>query len=40
MSNLQQDDKGATARYRNGVLSVSLPKTATPRGRRISVELH
>ncbi len=32
--------RGAAARYRHGVLSVSLPKTATPRGRRIAVELH
>lgn len=34
------DDKGATARYRNGVLTVSLPKIAAQRGRRIAVELH
>jgi HSP20 family protein len=34
------DDKGTTARYRHGVLSVSLPKMATPRSRRIAVELH
>ena len=34
------DDKGATARYRHGVLSISLPKIDAPRGRRIAVELH
>jgi HSP20 family protein len=34
------DDTAATARYRHGVLTVSLPKTGAPRGRRIAVELH
>jgi HSP20 family protein len=34
------DDKAATARYRHGVLTVSLPKTDAPRGRRIAVEIH
>jgi HSP20 family protein len=34
------DDKAATARYRQGVLTVSLPKTGAPRGRRIAVEIH
>ena len=32
------DDKAATARYRRGVLSVSLPKLSAPRARRIAVE--
>jgi HSP20 family protein len=32
------DDKAGTARYRHGVLTVSLPKTAASRGRRIAVE--
>jgi HSP20 family protein len=32
------DDKAATARYRHGVLTVALPKTAASRGRRIAVE--
>ena len=34
------DDITARARYRNGVLTVSLPKLAEARGRRISVEMH
>lgn len=32
------DDGAAKARYRHGVLTVSLPKTNGPRGRRIAVE--
>jgi HSP20 family protein len=32
------DDITARARYRRGVLTVSLPKIAGPRGRRIAVE--
>ncbi|HET6628864.1 MAG TPA: Hsp20/alpha crystallin family protein [Woeseiaceae bacterium] len=32
------DDEGATARYRRGVLTVSLPKNAKRSGRRIAVE--
>jgi len=34
------DDTAARAQYRRGVLSVSLPKIAAPRGRRITVEAH
>jgi HSP20 family protein len=34
------DDITAKARYRHGVLTVSLPKIAGRRGRRISVEMH
>jgi HSP20 family protein len=34
------DDITAKARYRRGVLTVSLPKIAGTRGRRISVETH
>jgi HSP20 family protein len=34
------DDQAATARYRHGVLHVSLPKTAASPRRRITVELH
>ena len=34
------DDKNAKAHYRHGVLTVTLPKIAGPRGRRIAVELH
>jgi HSP20 family protein len=32
------DDASARARYRRGVLTVSLPKIDGPRGRRIAVE--
>lgn len=32
------DDAGAKARYRRGVLTVSMPKNATRSGRRIAVE--
>jgi HSP20 family protein len=34
------DDITAKARYRHGVLTISLPKIAGPRGRRISIEAH
>ena len=34
------DDITARARYRHGVLTVSLPKLAEARGRRISIEAH
>jgi HSP20 family protein len=34
------DDITARARYRRGVLRVSLPKIAAPRGRKISIEVH
>jgi HSP20 family protein len=34
------DDITARARYRHGVLSISLPKLAETRGRRISIEAH
>jgi len=32
------EDKGAQAKYRNGVLTVSLPKSKSARARRISVD--
>lgn len=34
------DDDGAKARYRRGVLTVSLPKSTKSSGRRITVEAH
>jgi HSP20 family protein len=34
------DDITARARYRRGVLTISLPKLAESRGRRISIEAH
>lgn len=34
------DDITARARYRRGVLTISLPKIAGPRGRRISIDAH
>jgi HSP20 family protein len=34
------DDSSARARYRRGVLTISLPKIGGPRGRRISIEAH
>jgi HSP20 family protein len=34
------DDITAKARYRRGVLTISLPKIGGPRGRRISIEAH